>query len=100
VTNRDDLRPKEKLLVMDILESMGMDVSKWADMKGGARRAASNPKYCYNWSFHQPGEFIVVCFWYDGLQQKGSRLLYELKRSLKGPKRTEPGTGSDNKKSQ
>jgi 5-methylcytosine-specific restriction enzyme A len=98
MTSRDDLRPVEKLLVMDILKSLGMDVSKWADMKGGVRRAASNPKYCYNWSFHQPGEFVVACFWYESLKQKGSRLYYEISRSLRGPRRTEPGTGSDNKR--
>jgi hypothetical protein len=98
MTTRGDLRPVERLLVMDILQSLGMDVAKWADMRGGTHRAASNPKYCYNWSFHQPGEFVVACFWYEGLKQKGSRLYYEINRSLRGPRRTEPGTGSDNKR--
>lgn len=93
-----DIKPPGKLLVMDILRSLGMDVSKWADFKGGARRAASNPKYCYNWSFLQPGEFVVVCLWYPGLKQKDGKLHYEIHSDQWRRKRTEPGTGSINKR--
>jgi hypothetical protein len=98
MTAPKDLKPAQKLLVMDILKSLGMDVSKWAETKGGAARAASNPKYCYNWSFLQPGEFVVVCLWHPGLKQKGGRLCYELSRNHWRSKRTEPGTGSTNKR--
>jgi 5-methylcytosine-specific restriction protein A len=98
MTTSEDLRPTSKLLVMDILKSLGMDVTKWADMKGGAARASSNPKYCYNWSFLQPAEFVVVCLWHAGLKYKSSKLYYELTRSQWRAKRTEPGTGSINKR--
>ncbi|MGY3445525.1 5-methylcytosine-specific restriction protein A [Bradyrhizobium sp. USDA 4473] len=96
---REDLRPTQKPLVIDILKSLDMDVSKWADMKGGAARAASNPKYCYNWSFRQPGEFFVVCLWYNGLKQKGSQLFFEVNRAGKRAHRTEPGSSTWNKRS-
>jgi hypothetical protein len=81
MTTPNELKPTSKLLVMDILKSLGMDVSKWANMKGRAARAASNPKYCYNWSFSQLGEFVVVCLWHDGLKQKDGKLYYQLDRS-------------------
>lgn len=93
-----DIKPTQKMLVIDILKSLGMDVSKWSNVKGGAARAASNPKYCYNWSFVQPGEFVVVCLWYPGLKQTSGRLYYELSRNFWRSKRTEPGTGSTNKR--
>jgi 5-methylcytosine-specific restriction enzyme A len=95
MTTREDLRPTQKPLVMNILKSLGMDVSKWAVMKGGAARAASNPKYCYNWSFRQPGEFFVVCLWYKGLKQKGSQFFLRstaLEKELLGRSRVQaPG---------
>jgi 5-methylcytosine-specific restriction enzyme A len=96
---REDLRPTQKPLVMDILKSLDMDVSKWADMKGGAARAASNPKYCYNWSFRQPGEFFVVCLWYNGLKQKGAKLFFEVNSTGKRTHRTELGSSTWNKRS-
>jgi 5-methylcytosine-specific restriction enzyme A len=98
MTTPKDLKPTQKLLVIDILKSLGMDVSKWAETKGGPSRAASNPKYCYNWSFLQPGEFVVACLWYPGLKQKGNRLYFELSRNNWRSNRTEPGTGSTNKR--
>jgi 5-methylcytosine-specific restriction protein A len=53
-----DLRPTKKSLVMDLLKEAGCDVRAWADYGGPP---AANPKYCYNWSFEQPGEFVVLC---------------------------------------
>ena len=44
----EELQPTERLLVMNLLDQAGVDVSAWALGKGGARKAASNPKYCYN----------------------------------------------------
>ena len=98
MTTKEDLRPTNRLLVMDLLQSLGMDVSKWGDMKGGAQRAASNPKYCYNWSFLQPGEFVAVCLWHPGLKSKDGEFTYEITRSTWTAGRTEPGTGSINKR--
>ena len=71
----EDLKPTEKPRVMDLLHNIGVDVSMWADMKGGARKAASNPKYCYNWSYEQPGEFVAVCLWYPGLKIEGGKVV-------------------------
>jgi hypothetical protein len=39
----EELQPTERLLVMNLLDQAGVDVSAWALGKGGARKAASNP---------------------------------------------------------
>ena len=43
----NDIAPKEHLRVMDLVREAGIDVSDWQNFKGGAEKAASNPKYCY-----------------------------------------------------
>jgi hypothetical protein len=73
----DDLRPKQKFLVMDLLDNAGVDVSAWKNYKGPP---AANPKFCYNWSFEQPDEFAVVCLWHKGLKLHGSTVVHTSKR--------------------
>jgi hypothetical protein len=36
---------------MDLVAAAGIDVSDWANFEGGQQKAASNPKYCYDWAF-------------------------------------------------
>ena len=74
----EDLQPTKRLLVMNLLEEAGVDVSAWAEGKGGARKAASNPKYCYNWSFEQPGEIVVLCLWHSGLATERGNVVYRM----------------------
>jgi 5-methylcytosine-specific restriction protein A len=70
----DELKPTQKLLVMDLLDQAGVDVSDWKNFKGDV--PANNPKYCYNWSFEKPREFIVVCLWFGDIQAEGDTLLH------------------------
>jgi 5-methylcytosine-specific restriction protein A len=66
--NLEFLKPKERLRVMDLVESVGIDVTDWANFKGGIERAASNPKYCYEWSYEdRKKNLIVLNLWYDAL---------------------------------
>lgn len=67
------LEPKERHLVMDLLEKVGHEVSDWANFKGGASRAASNPKHCYEWAFRQ-GKSIVLNLWYENLERDGAQV--------------------------
>src|SRR5580698_1754041 len=60
-----DLRPTARLRVIDLVKQTGIDVSAWKDFRGGASRAAANPKYCYEWVFDKPKEFIVLKLWHD-----------------------------------
>ncbi|WP_315805389.1 HNH endonuclease [Bradyrhizobium sp. SZCCHNS3002] len=52
---------------MDLLNEAGFEIGPWKNYKGN--RPAANPKYCYNWSFEQPGEAVAVCLWHRSLKQ-------------------------------
>ncbi|MBF0558293.1 MAG: HNH endonuclease [Nitrospirae bacterium] len=57
---------------MDLLKVAGVDVSDWSNGKGGKEKAASNPKYCYNWAFIEPNKVVVLTLWHDLLPPKNS----------------------------
>jgi len=59
---------------MDLVRDAGVDVSGWREFAGGAARAASNPKYCYEWSFHQPHKVIVLSVWHGHLRANDNRV--------------------------
>lgn len=63
------IRPTTNPRVMDLVREAGVDVSDWSNMKNGNKNAASNPKYCYAWSFVQPGKVVVLNLWFDFLRQ-------------------------------
>ena len=61
------LKPVDKPRVYDLLRQAGIDVSDWANY-GRPDSPASNPKYCYNWSF-EGADQIVLCLWYKDIRQ-------------------------------
>lgn len=71
MTILDDLKPTTRPRVMDLVRDAGVDVSDWANFEGGAERAASNPRYCYEWVFVDPGRLVVCNLWYQSLHQRG-----------------------------
>jgi 5-methylcytosine-specific restriction enzyme A len=81
----DELRPTKKLLVIDLLREAGADVSKWKNYKG--KSPAANPKYCYNWSFEQPGEFIAAYLWFPSLKAHGKNVFYPVNPKSRGARR-------------
>lgn len=73
------LRPYERLRVMDLLQQVGIDVSDWGNYKRGEENAASNPKYCYEWTFQDhEKELIVLNLWYDNLEMRGNSIIQRL----------------------
>ena len=92
----DELRPTQKLLVMDLLKEAGFDVSAWKNYKG--TRPAANPKYCYNWSFEQPGEAVAVCLWHKNLKQNNGYVLYRRKPRALTSVREEAGAAIWNRR--
>lgn len=62
------LRPRERLLVMDLVAEAGLDVSDWANYAG--KHPAANPRYCYDWVFTQEGAPSVACLWFDNISLK------------------------------
>jgi hypothetical protein len=81
-------RPTQKLVVMELLREAGVDVSDWRNYKG--KHPSANPKYCYNWSFEQPGELFVVCIWHSSLSQENGKIVF--RRGTKPQERK--GTGA------
>ncbi len=60
------IRPKAKSLVYDLVTQAGVDTSDWANYRR-PESPASNPKYCYNWSF-EGSDRVVVCLWFDEMK--------------------------------
>ena len=67
---RDELRPKEKRRVIDLVREAGIDVSDWSNFEGGKNRAATHPKYCYEWSFLDPGRLVLLNIWHDSIDER------------------------------
>jgi 5-methylcytosine-specific restriction enzyme A len=59
-----EIVPKQRLRLMDLVQAAGVDVSDWVNFAGGESRAASNPKYCYEWSFVESGKVVVLNLWH------------------------------------
>lgn len=66
----DQIKPRERNRIYDMVRDAGVDVSDWEASKGNALSASANPKYCYNWSFVQPDEVVVLNLWHSDLEEK------------------------------
>lgn len=63
------IAPKQRELVHDLVKSAGVDVSDWGNYKRGPAHAASNPKYCYEWSFVEDDKLVVLNLWHAGMTE-------------------------------
>ncbi len=70
MTLKDDLLPTGKNRVIDLVSAAGVDVSDWSHYKRGSKWAAANPKYCYEWSFVEPGIVVVLNLWYANVDER------------------------------
>tara|TARA_R110000737_G_scaffold352819_1_gene400526 strand:+ start:15602 stop:16219 length:618 start_codon:yes stop_codon:yes gene_type:complete len=61
----EKLKPSSHKKIIELVEEAGIDVNDWQNFKGGAEKAASNPKYCYEWSFEN---IIVLNLWFDNCE--------------------------------
>jgi len=83
------VHPHGRPTVMQLVKTAGVDVSDWTNFKGGKSRAASNPKFCYEWSFVEPGKVVVLNLWFEGFRRKGgiwTRRLTFTKEEIAGRK--------------
>jgi len=78
MTEIPKLRPTKRQRIMDLIKTAGVDISDWKNFKGGVKKAASNPKYCYSWSFVQPETVVVLNLWYDDLRKRQERIVQRL----------------------
>lgn len=67
-----DIKPFERHRVIDLVHEAGVDVSDWTNFREGPRpeRAASNPKYCYEWAFIEHGKVVVLNLWHKEMQEQ------------------------------
>ncbi len=65
-----DIAPKAKARVIDLVQAAGIDTSDWKNYAGGERKAAANPKYCYEWGFIQPHKVAVLNLWHEDMKQR------------------------------
>lgn len=72
----EDLKPTEKSRVIDLVKEAGLDVSDWANSTRGPKWAAANPKYCYEWSFIQPGRVVVINLWHANMRERGDTVTW------------------------
>jgi hypothetical protein len=72
----DNLIPTARPRVMDLVREAEVDVSDWSNFKGG--NAAANPKYCFEWSFIQPGRVVVLSWWHGDLCEEGGVVCVKL----------------------
>ncbi len=64
-----ELTPVKCEKIIDLVSAAGVDVSDWANFKGGPSKATSNPKYCYEWAFLEPGKVVVINLWHKPLKE-------------------------------
>jgi 5-methylcytosine-specific restriction protein A len=79
------IKPISRQLVMDLVQDAGLDVSDWKNFRGGKARAASNPRYCYEWAFVEPGTMVVLNLWYENMRAVRGRIFQKInprKRAL------------------
>ncbi len=76
----ESLKPTQETRIMDLVEQAGIDVSDWANFKNGhnPRRAASNPKYCYEWVFVDETKVIALNLWHEDMEESGGIITHRL----------------------
>jgi hypothetical protein len=70
--------PKNPLRAIDLVRSAGVNVTAWGNFKGGERKAATNPNYCYEWSFVEPTKVVVLNLWYSELKERNDEITYQV----------------------
>lgn len=74
MTDLDFLKPKKKELVFDLVEAAGLDVNDWIESAKNSEKIKDNPKYCYNWSFVDSGNLIVLCLWHELTKSRNGQI--------------------------
>ncbi len=70
------IEPVTHRRVMDLVREAGVNVDDWVNFKKGPNkvRAASNPKYCYDWAFVEDSKVVVLNLWFDSMRVNGEAI--------------------------
>lgn len=64
----DEIKPKQKHLVFDLVEQSGLNMSDWIQSSNDPRGHKANPKYCYEWSFVEPNVVVILNLWHEAME--------------------------------
>jgi|CXWL01.1.fsa_nt_gi hypothetical protein len=75
----EQLKPNQQARVIDLVQLAGVDVTPWAtSSRGPVETPASNPAYCYEWSFVEPDKLVVLNLWHEALTVEGGQVVQRL----------------------
>ncbi len=92
MSHLSEILPKARPRLIDLVKAAGVDVVDWGNFTGGEERAASNPKYCYEWSFVQPDKVVVLNLWHEYMEEDEHGIVFdrlnlrEIPRGLSWPR--------------
>lgn len=69
-----ELRPRNKRPMFDLAEMAGLNMTNWRDSSNDPRGYKANPKYCYEWSYIEPGKVIILNLWHPSMVEKDGRI--------------------------
>jgi|TARA_R100000501_G_scaffold13654_5_gene25019 hypothetical protein len=72
---KDELRPTRKVHVFDLAEESGFDTTDWIHSSNDPRGFKANPKYCYEWSFVEPGKVAILNLWYENMLEENGLIV-------------------------
>lgn len=72
------IRPTKRELVYDLVRAVGLNVDDWSNYKKGKTAPAANPRYCYEWSFTQDDQYVVLNLWHASFMPHGDVLACDL----------------------
>src|SRR4051812_14095784 len=70
-----DIAPTKQNRVRDLVSAAGVNVSDWGNFVRGKKYAASNPNYCYEWSFVEPNKVVVLNLWFENTSKENGAIL-------------------------
>ena len=73
----EHLKPVIRQRIMDLVADVGHDISDWGSFKGDIAKAASNPKYCYEWVYSQENLPVILNLWFSDLQIDEHGTIYQ-----------------------
>lgn len=75
MTSLADIAPTRKDLVFDLVRESGFDVSDWIASSTNPRGYKANPKYCYEWSFLEPGKVAILNLWHAMMRVEANTIV-------------------------
>jgi 5-methylcytosine-specific restriction protein A len=70
-----EIMPKKRNRVIDLVSAADVNTDDWKNFKGGPQKAASNPKYCYEWAFVEPEKVVVLSMWHAALDKRDGKIV-------------------------